>query len=77
MPAWNRREFLKNSMAAAAGAYGFAVSLSIAAPVPEKFDGSAFKLKAPEPNAKSGGVLRHGMPLRAPCPASAPMRQIG
>ncbi len=27
---------------------------------------SAFKLKPPEPNAKSGGVLRHGMPLRAP-----------
>ena len=38
----------------------------MAAPVPEKFDGSAFKLKPPEPNAKSGGVLRHGMPLRAP-----------
>ena len=66
MPAWNRREFLKNSMAAAAGAYGLSASLTMAAPVPEKFDGSAFKLKAPEPNAKSGGVLRHGMPLRAP-----------
>ncbi|HJZ99945.1 MAG TPA: ABC transporter substrate-binding protein, partial [Candidatus Solibacter sp.] len=63
---WNRREFLKNSVAAAAGAYGLSASLAIAAPVPEKFDGSAFKLKAPEPNAKSGGVLRHGMPLRAP-----------
>ena len=36
------------------------------APVPEQFDSSAFKFKAPEPNAKSGGVLRHGMPLRAP-----------
>ena len=32
----------------------------------EKFDGSAFKLKAPEPNAKSGGVLSHGMPLQVP-----------
>jgi hypothetical protein len=46
--------------AVAAGAYGLSPSFAMAAPVPEKFDGSAFKLKAPEPNAKSGGVLRHG-----------------
>src|ERR1700720_3709709 len=52
--------------AVAAGAYGLSPSFAMAAPVPEKFDGSAFKLKAPVPNAKSGGVLRHGMPLRAP-----------
>jgi hypothetical protein len=57
---------LKSSAAVAAGAYGLSPSFALAAPVPEKFDGSAFKLKAPEPNAKSGGVLRHGMPLRAP-----------
>jgi hypothetical protein len=65
-PWWSRREFLKSSVAVAAGAYGLSPSFAMAAPVPEKFDGSAFKLKAPEPNAKSGGVLRHGMPLRAP-----------
>jgi len=65
-PWWSRREFLKSSVAVAAGAYGLSPSFVMAAPVPEKFDGSAFKLKAPEPNAKSGGVLRHGMPLRAP-----------
>src|ERR1700686_4799075 len=65
-PWWSRREFLKSSAAAAAGAYGLSPSFALGAPVPEKFDGSAFKLKAPEPNAKSGGVLRHGMPLRAP-----------
>ena len=65
-PWWSRREFLKSSAAVAAGAYGLSPSFALAAPVPEKFDGSAFKLKAPEPNAKSGGVLRHGMPLRAP-----------
>src|SRR5712691_6983705 len=65
-PWWSRREFLKSSVAVAAGAYGLSPSFALAAPVPEKFDGSAFKLKAPEPNAKSGGVLRHGMPLRAP-----------
>jgi len=62
----SRREFLKSSVAMAASAYGLSPSFAMAAPVPEKFDGSAFKLKAPEPNAKSGGVLRHGMPLRAP-----------
>src|SRR5271166_2799061 len=65
-PWWSRREFLKGSVAVATGAYGLSPSFALAAPVPEKFDGSAFKLKAPEPNAKSGGVLRHGMPLRAP-----------
>src|SRR6266851_832515 len=65
-PWWSRREFLKSSVAVAAGAYGLSPSFALAAPVPEKFDGSAFKLKAPEPSAKSGGVLRHGMPLRAP-----------
>src|SRR3954468_20120395 len=65
-PWWSRREFLRSSMGVAAGAYGLFPSFAMAAPVPEKFDGSAFKLKAPEPNAKSGGVLRHGMPLRAP-----------
>jgi len=62
----SRREFLKSSVAMAASAYGLSSSFAMAAPVPEKFDGSAFKLKAPEPNAKSGGVLRHGIPLRAP-----------
>ena len=64
-PSWSRREFLKSSVAVAAGAYGLSPSFAMAPPVPGKFDGSAFKLKAPEPNAKSGGVLRHGMPLRA------------
>src|ERR1700731_661296 len=65
-PWWSRRDFLNNATAAAAGPYGLSPAFALAAPVPEKFDGSGFKLKAPEPNAKSGGVLRHGMPLRAP-----------
>ena len=65
-PWWSRREFLKGSVAVAAGAYGLSPSFAIAAPVPEEFDGSAFKLKAPEPNPKSGGVLRMGIPTRAP-----------
>src|SRR5690242_9874241 len=65
-PRSSRREFLRTSMGMIAGAHGLSPYFAIAAPVPEKFDGSAFKLKAPEPNVKSGGVLRHGMPLRAP-----------
>jgi len=59
-------QVLKSSVAVAIGAYGLSPSFAIAAPVPEKFDSSAFQLKAPGPNAKSGGVLRHGLPLRAP-----------
>ena len=44
----NRREFLKSSVAVTAGAYGLSPSLTLAVPVPEKFDGSAFKLREPE-----------------------------
>jgi peptide/nickel transport system substrate-binding protein len=65
-PWWTRRNFLKSGAAAAAGAYGLFPGLGLAAPVPDKFDGSTFKLAAPEPNPKSGGVLRVGMPNRAP-----------
>jgi peptide/nickel transport system substrate-binding protein len=65
-PRWTRRNFLKSSAAAAAGAYGLLPGLGQAAPVPDKFDGSAFKLSAPEPNPKSGGVLRMGIPNRVP-----------
>src|SRR4029077_9796555 len=40
--------------------------LGHAADIPLEFDGSKFQLAAPEPNPKRGGVLRVGMPLRAP-----------
>jgi peptide/nickel transport system substrate-binding protein len=63
---WTRRSFLKGSAAAVAGAYGLSPGFAAATPVPDKFDGSGFKLAAPEPNPKSGGVLRVGMPNRAP-----------
>jgi peptide/nickel transport system substrate-binding protein len=59
---WTRRDFFKGS--AAAVAYG--LSPGLAAEIPDKYDGSTFKLKAPEPNAKSGGVLRAGFPNRPP-----------
>jgi peptide/nickel transport system substrate-binding protein len=65
-PLWTRRDFLKTSAAAMAGAYGLSPGVALAGPVPDKFDGSAFKLAAPEPNPKSGGVLRMGIPNRPP-----------
>ena len=62
---WTRREFFKGT-AAAAGVYGLLPRLGLAEQVPDKFDGATFKLAAPEPNAKSGGVLRMGIPNRPP-----------
>ncbi len=59
---WTRRAFL--GTAAAAGLYSLARGRGEAA-VPRVFDGSKFKLRAPEPNPKSGGVLRYGV-LSAP-----------
>jgi peptide/nickel transport system substrate-binding protein len=63
---WTRRDFLKSGTAVAAGAWGLSLSPALAEPIPDKYDGTAFKLKAPEPNAKSGGVLRMGIVNRPP-----------
>ncbi len=63
-PGLTRRGFLGASAAAMAGAYGLSAGLSEAA-IPNEYDGSKFQLKAPEPNAKRGGVLRYGV-LNAP-----------
>src|SRR3984893_16021048 len=66
-PWWTRRDVLKGSaVTLVAGAWGLSSRSSQAAAIPIEFDGSKFKLKAPEPNPKSGGVLRVGMPNRAP-----------
>ena len=65
-PWWNRRDFLKTSTAAAAGAYAMRWGLAPAAEVPFEFDGSKFQLAAPEPNPKRGGVLRYGITMRPP-----------
>src|SRR3974377_1579829 len=65
-PWWNRRDFLRNSAAVAAGAYAMRWGLGLAADIPTEFDGSKFQLAAPEPNPKHGGVLRMGVPLRPP-----------
>jgi ABC-type transport system substrate-binding protein len=65
-PWWTRRGFLQGSAAVAAGIYGLPAHLGHAAEIPGQFDGSKFQLKAPEPNAKSGGVLRYGITMRPP-----------
>ena len=66
IPWWNRRDFLKTSAAAAAGAYAMRWGLAPAAEIPLEFDGSKFQLAAPEPNPKRGGVLRYGITMRPP-----------
>jgi ABC-type transport system substrate-binding protein len=60
---FSRRAFLGTAAGAALGAYG--ATLGLAAEIPDVFDGSKFKLQAPEANAKRGGVLRYGV-LSAP-----------
>ena len=65
-PWWTRREFMRSSAALAAGAYAMRWGLGHAAEIPMEFDGSKFQLKAPEPNPKSGGVLRMGITNRPP-----------
>ena len=62
---WNRRDFLKGGAAALAAAYGLRPDWAMA-DIPLQFDGSKFKLAAPEPNPKSGGVLRYGITMRPP-----------
>jgi len=63
---WTRRGFLQGSAAVAAGIYGLPGRLGQAAEIPDQFDGSKFQLAAPEPNPKSGGVLRYGITMRPP-----------
>jgi len=63
---WNRRDVIKGGAAVAAGIYGLAGRIGHAADIPSEFDGAKFQLKAPEPNPKSGGVLRYGITMRPP-----------
>ena len=65
-PWWTRRGFLQGGAAALAGIYGLHRRLGYAAEIPKEFDGSKFQLAAPEPNPKSGGVLRYGITMRPP-----------
>ncbi|MBV8394081.1 MAG: hypothetical protein JOY81_12935 [Alphaproteobacteria bacterium] len=62
----NRRQFVKGS-SAAFGATMFGMPMwALAEGVPNEFDGSKFQLKAPEPNPKSGGVLKYAITSRPP-----------
>jgi ABC-type transport system substrate-binding protein len=63
---WTRRGFLQGSAAVAAGIHGLPWRIGHAAEIPNEFDGSKFQLKAPEPNPKTGGVLRYGITSRPP-----------
>jgi peptide/nickel transport system substrate-binding protein len=63
---WRRRDVLRTGAAVAAGAYGMRWGVAPAADIPFEFDGSKFQLAAPEPNPKSGGVLRYGITMRPP-----------
>jgi ABC-type transport system substrate-binding protein len=65
-PWWTRRGFLQGSAAIMAGIYGLPGRLGRAAEIQNEFDGSKFQLKAPEPNPRSGGVLRYGITMRPP-----------
>jgi peptide/nickel transport system substrate-binding protein len=65
-PWWTRRGVLQGSAAVIAGVYGLPWRLAHAEEIPDQFDGSKFQLKAPEPNPKSGGVLRLGILMRPP-----------
>ena len=70
---WTRRGLLGTSAAAAASVYGLSLGLG-EAQTPSSFDGSSFKLQAPEPNPKRGGVLRYGVSERAGAFRRAPVR---
>ncbi len=61
-----RRDLLKAASLAAVGAWGLPRVPAQGAEIPAAFDGSKFQLKAPEPNPKSGGVLRYGITSRQP-----------
>jgi peptide/nickel transport system substrate-binding protein len=61
----NRREFVKGA-AATGAAFAMPWHLALAQGVPNEFDGSKFQLKAPEPNPKSGGVLKYAITMRPP-----------
>ena len=59
---YTRRRLLGTALGATAGAYGLTQGLT---DTPQVWAAPDFKLRAPEPNAKRGGVLRYGL-LSAP-----------
>ena len=57
--------FLERAPPAVGTAYGLRPT-PVLADIPDQFDGTKFKLAAPDPNPKSGGVLRMGITNRVP-----------
>src|SRR6202051_4792246 len=60
-----RRGLLGAGAAMAAGGYAL-FPRPVLADIPDQFDGTNFKLVAPDPNPKYGGVLRMGITGRVP-----------
>src|SRR5262245_21499659 len=58
---WLTRRALLGTAARAAALSAYGLSLGLADESPTVFDGRHFQLRAPEPHAKHGGVLRYGM----------------
>jgi peptide/nickel transport system substrate-binding protein len=61
----SRRGLLGAGAAMVAGAYGL-YPRAVLADIPDQFDGTSFKLAAPDPSPKYGGVLRMGITNRVP-----------
>src|SRR5919199_1344381 len=65
--AWlTRRTFLGTAAGAAASVYALPLLLPECPVVPTAFAAADFKLRAPEPNPKYGGVLRYGITSTPP-----------
>jgi peptide/nickel transport system substrate-binding protein len=60
-----RRGLLGAGAVMAAGGYAL-FPRPVLADIPDQFDGTSFKLAAPDPNPKYGGVLRMGITNRVP-----------
>jgi hypothetical protein len=60
-----RRGLLGTGAALVAGGYGL-YPRPVLGDIPDQFDGTSFKLAAPDPDPKYGGVLRMGIANRVP-----------
>src|SRR6478736_4087598 len=63
--ALSRRDLLALGAALATSGYALYPRGALA-DIPDQFDGTSFKLAAPDPNPKYGGVLRMGITNRVP-----------
>src|SRR5438093_11256853 len=66
VPWLTRRAFLGTAAGAAAAVYGIPLILPERPTVPAAYAAADFKLRAPEPKPKYGGVLRYGITSTPP-----------